>query len=120
MSRPGGGQSGIVINRAFEMLGIVEAMKPKAIFGTGGPDGLSGAFVARGEADLGVQQISELMAVPGIEIVGPLPGNLQVMTVFEAALSTSAKNNAGAEALMKYLATPAARAVMKTKGLEPG
>jgi molybdate transport system substrate-binding protein len=120
MSKPGGGQSGVVLGKAFERLGITEAMKPKSVYGAGGPDGMSGAFVARGEAELAVQQIPELMAVPGIEVIGPLPGDLQGMTVFTAAVATSAKDGEGARALLKFLATPAAQAVMKAKGLEPG
>jgi molybdate transport system substrate-binding protein len=120
MSKPGGGQSGIVLAKAFERLGITDAMKAKATYAAGGPTGLSGQYVARGETEFAVQQISELMAVPGIDVVGPLPGDLQVMTVFTASVSASATDAEAARALIKFLATPAAQAVMKAKGLEPG
>jgi molybdate transport system substrate-binding protein len=120
MSKPGGGQSGVVLAKAFERLGIAEAMKAKTTYAAGGPTGLSGQYVARGETELAVQQISELMAVPGIDVVGPLPGDLQGMTVFTASVSASASDAETAHALIRFLATPAAQAVMKAKGLEPG
>ena len=60
------------------------------------------------------------MAVPGIDIVGPLPADVQLMTVFSAGVSTSAKNADGAKALIQFLATPKAAAVMKSKGMEAG
>ena len=72
----------------------------------------------RKEVEVGIQQLPELMAVPGIDIVGPLPPDIQNMTVFSAGLSTAAKNADGAKALIKFLATPAAKAVIKSKGLE--
>ena len=120
MSNPvGGGQSGAVVAKAFERLGIAAAMQPKTIYGAGGPNGLSGSYVARGETEYAVQQIPELMSVAGIEVVGPLPGELQVMTIFTAGISTSAKDAGAARALIAFLATPAAKAVIKAKGLEP-
>jgi molybdate transport system substrate-binding protein len=118
MSNPvGGGQSGAILAKIFERLGIAEAMKPKTTYGPGGPAGLIGLFLLRGEAEIGIQQIPELMAVPGIDIVGPLPRELQVMTVFSAGLSTSAKDAEAARALIKFLTSPAATAVMKAKGM---
>ena len=119
MSNPvGGGQSGAILAKIFERLGIAEAMKPKTTYGPGGPAGLIGLFLLRGEAELGIQQIPELMAVPGIDIVGPLPHELQVMTVFSAGVSTAAKDAEEARALLKFLTSPAATAVMKAKGME--
>jgi molybdate transport system substrate-binding protein len=121
MSNPvGGGQSGANLMRIFERLGIAEAMKGKTTYGPGGPAGLIGNFLVRKEVEIGVQQMPELMAVPGIDIVGPLPPELQTMTVFSVGLSTSAKNVEGAKALIRFLATPAAAAVMKAKGMEAG
>jgi molybdate transport system substrate-binding protein len=116
----GGGQSGAIVANAFERLGITDAMKPKTTYGSGGPTGLSGQYVARGETEMALQQIPELMAVPGIDVVGPLPPELQVMTVFAASVSSSAKEPEAARALIAFLAAPAAQTVMKAKGLEPG
>ena len=79
MSNPvGGGQSGANLMKIFERLGIAEAMKPKLTFGPGGPAGLIGNFLLRKEVEVGIQQMPELMAVPGIDIVGPLPPEIQI------------------------------------------
>jgi len=119
MSNPvGGGQSGANLIKIFERLGIAEAMKPKCFYGPGGPAGLIGNYLVRKEVEIGIQQLPELMAVPGIDIVGPLPPDIQSVTVFTAGLSTGAKNAEGAKALIQFLATPKARAVMKAKGME--
>src|SRR5262249_5282675 len=81
MSNPvGGGQSGANLVRIFERLGIADAMKPKCFYGPGGPAGLIGNFLARKEIEIGIQQLPELMAVPGIDIVGPLPADIQMPT----------------------------------------
>ena len=119
MSNPvGGGQSGANLIKIFDRLGITEAMQPKCTYGPGGPAGLIGNYLVRKEVEIGIQQLPELMAVPGIDIVGPLPPDLQSMTVFSAGLSTAAKNVDGAKALIKFLTTPAAKAVFKSKGLD--
>lgn len=121
MSNPvGGGQSGANLVKIFDRLGITEAMNAKSVYGPGGPAGLIGNFLVRKEVEIGIQQLPELMAVPGIDIVGPLPADVQLMTVFSAGVSTSAKNAEGAKALIHFLATPKAAAVMKAKGLEAG
>jgi molybdate transport system substrate-binding protein len=119
MSNPvGGGASGAMMVKIFERLGIAPAMHAKTTYGPGGPAGLIGNFLVRGEAEIGIQQVPELMAVPGIDIVGPLPDGLQVMTIFSVGLSTSAQDADAGRALIKFLTTPAAAAVMKTKGME--
>ena len=121
MSNPvGGGQSGANLVKIFDKLGITDAMKEKSVYGPGGPAGLIGNFLVRKEVEIGIQQLPELMAVPGIDIVGPLPADVQLMTVFSAGVSTSAKNADGAKALIQFLATPKATAVMKSKGMEAG
>jgi len=119
MSNPvGGGQSGQNLIKIFDRLGITEAMKAKSTYGPGGPAGLIGNYLVRKEVEIGIQQLPELMAVPGIDIVGPLPPDIQSMTVFSAGLSTAAKNADGAKALIKFLTTPAAKAVFKSKGMD--
>jgi molybdate transport system substrate-binding protein len=121
MSNPvGGGASGAILAAAFERLGIAEQMKPKLVFGPGGPAGLIGHFLVRKEVEIGVQQIPELMAVPGIDIVGPLPPGIQSVSVFSAGLSTAAVEPEGGRALIAFLATPAAAKVMREKGMEAG
>jgi molybdate transport system substrate-binding protein len=121
MSNPvGGGQSGANLVKIFERLGIADAMKPKCVYGPGGPAGLIGNFLLRKEVEIGIQQMPELMAVPGIDIVGPLPPDIQLTTVFSAGLSSHAANAEGGRALIKFLATPAAAQVMKKHGMDVG
>jgi len=73
----------------------------------------------RGEVEIGLQQMPELMAVAGIDIVGPVPGEFQNITVFSAGIPTIAKDAEGGKALAKFLTTPAAAAVIKSKGMRP-
>jgi len=109
------GASGIYFAQVIERLGIAEAVKAKAIV----RDGLAGELAARGEVELAVQQVSELMQVKGIDIVGPLPPEVQKSTVFSAGIFTSAKNPADAAALNAWLSTPATAAIIRAKGMEP-
>jgi len=77
------------------------------------------AVVARGEAELGFQQISELRPVAGVEVVGPLPAAVQRVTVFSAATAARAANAAGARALIAFLASPAAAQAIASSGMDP-
>jgi molybdate transport system substrate-binding protein len=120
MSNPqGGGASGIYLWSVFERLGIADALKPKTIFGPGGPAGLIGLYLMRGEVEIGLQQMPELMAVPGVNVVGPVPGEMQSITIFSAGIPTVASDAATGKALAKFLTTPAASAVIKGKGMDP-
>jgi molybdate transport system substrate-binding protein len=120
VSKPvGGGQSGVHMAAVFQQLGIADAMAAKAKYGQGGPAGLVGLIIERGEAAIGVQQIAELMAVPGIDLVGPLPAQLQSVTPFTAGIPTAASHAAAGRALIDFLTTPAAKRVIKSKGLDP-
>jgi molybdate transport system substrate-binding protein len=120
MSHPtGGAQSGAHLARVFDRLGIASSMAGKLIYGPGGPAGLIGNFLLRGEADIGVQQMPELMAVPGIDIVGPLPDELQLVTLFSAGISTGAVNPADCFAWIEHLTSPEAGPVIVRNGLEP-
>jgi molybdate transport system substrate-binding protein len=119
-SKPiGGGQSGAHLAKVFEQLGIAEVMAAKAKYGAGGAAGLAGLVVLRGEAEIGLQQMAELMAVSGIEVVGPLPPELQSVTTFTAAITTNAAHPQAGRALIDFLTSSAAKSVIKAKGLEP-
>ena len=119
MSNPvGGGTSGGVLMEAFERLGIADAMKSKCVYGPGGPAGLIGNFLVRKEVEIGIQQLPELLVVPGIDIVGPLPEGIQSVTVFTAGVSTAAKHPDAAQALIQFLKAPEAAAVYRAKGME--
>jgi molybdate transport system substrate-binding protein len=111
------GASGIHFTKLIEQLGIAEQVNAKARRRAGG---LIGELVAGGEAELAVQQIPELLAVPGIELVGPLPQALQVNSVLEAGVFTASNQPEAAKALIEFLATPNSLRVFKAKGFEPG
>jgi molybdate transport system substrate-binding protein len=109
--------SGVYVStEMFEKLGISDAMKDKARKIPATP---VGEIVARGEAEIGFQQISELKPVAGIDIVGPLPDALQKITVFSAGIATVAREPDAGKALIKFLASPAARDTLVNSGLEP-
>ena len=105
--------------KVFEQLGITEAMQAKAKYGAGGAAGLAGLVVLRGEADIGIQQMAELIAVSGIDVVGPLPADIQSATMFTAGIPTSASHPEAARVVIDFLTTPAAKSTIKAKGLEP-
>jgi molybdate transport system substrate-binding protein len=111
------GASGVYFAGLLERLGIAEQVKAKAKLR---PGGAVGELVARGEAEMAVQQIPELMSVAGTELVGPLPPEVQYVTVFSAGVFAGAKHTEAAQALVKFLSTPAAAQVLKAKGMEPG
>ena len=120
LSKPvGGGASGAHMAKVFERLGIAEAMAAKAKYGSGGAGGLAGLVVRRGEADIGIQQMAELLAVAGIDVVGPLPAALQSVTTFTAGIPTSASHPEAGRAVIDFLTAPAAKRVIEAKGLEP-
>jgi molybdate transport system substrate-binding protein len=112
-----GGVSGIHFVKVLDRLGIAHEMQSKTIFPK--IPGEVGLMVADGEAEMGVAQIQGLMAVAGIELVGPLPGDLQDTIVFMAAIMASAEQTEGGKALIDFLRTPEAVAVIKAKGMEP-
>jgi molybdate transport system substrate-binding protein len=112
-----GGQSGIYFAKMLGELGIADEVNRKAKFGQGGP---VAAIVAAGEAELGMQQIPELINFPGVDYVGPLPGNLQFFTVLAAGIAGNGKQPDAARALIAFFSTPAALAAMKKNGMEPG
>jgi molybdate transport system substrate-binding protein len=109
--------SGVYIqNEMFKRLGIEEQMKGKARKIPAEP---VGAVVARGEAEIGFQQISELKPIHGITLVGPLPAELQKYTVFSAGIVTGSKEQDTARALIQFLAAPQAAPVVADSGMEP-
>ena len=109
------GQSGIYFPTVLERLGISEQMKPKLVVPEGGVP--IGEIVASGGAEIGIQQISELMPVEGIEIIGPLPAPLQKITFFSAGALSTAKDAKGAQSLIAFIST-ASRPLLAAKGLE--
>jgi molybdate transport system substrate-binding protein len=109
--------AGAYVTSVFERLGIGEAMKTKTVPQTS--TGEIAKAVAKGDAELGVFLINVLMA-PGVELAGPFPAELQQELVFTAAVAADTKDAEAASAFIAYLKTPAAVAVIKAKGMEPG
>jgi molybdate transport system substrate-binding protein len=112
------GPSGAHLARLFQRMGIAEELKPK-IRQT--PPGVAvGDLIARGEVEIGFQQLSELLPFAGIEVIGPLPPELQEITVFSAGIHVAAKVPVAAQALVRFLSAPAAIPAIRKKGMEPG
>ena len=111
-----GGSSGVHIAKVFEQLGIAAAVESKLVFSsTPGQTGtMPGCMVATGKAEIALHQVQELMVVPGIEIVGPLPDDLQGTFVFSAAVMAGAKEMKVAKSLVEFLRTPKAKTVIKS------
>ena len=112
-----GGASGIHFAKVLERLGIVKEMAAKTIFAKPGDE--TGVLVANGKAEIGIHQFQVLRSVAGIEIVGPLPGDLQDTIVFAAAIAGGTKNADASKAFVDFLNTPEAAAVMKANGMDP-
>jgi molybdate transport system substrate-binding protein len=111
------GPSGDHLMRLWERWGIAATVSRRAVKA---PPGVPvGTLVARGEADLGVQQLSELLHVPGVEIVGPLPAEIQSVTVFSAAIARTSSRPDEGGALIAYLTSPEAEAAKRCHGMKP-
>lgn len=111
------GASGTYLVGMFQKLGVYDQVKAKAsIAGANIP---VGGKVASGEAEIGFHQLSELLPVKGIDIIGPLPGDLQYLTVFSGAIHSAATDKDAASALIAFLTAPAAQEALKKHGLEP-
>jgi molybdate transport system substrate-binding protein len=115
-----GGASGIYLAKMLERIGILAQVNAKARLARGSTEDMVSAIVARGNAEIGLQQISEIMSVPGAELVAPLPDELQAVTVYTAGIPISATEAEAATAVVKFLTAPAAASIYKAKGLDPG
>jgi molybdate transport system substrate-binding protein len=113
----GGGASGVHFEKLIHRLGIADAVKPKAKHPPVGTH--TADMLLTGEVDLAVQQVAELNFVKGIELIGPLPEELQHVTIFVGAVHAKARNSAAARALLAFLRTPEGTAAFKTEGLDP-
>jgi molybdate transport system substrate-binding protein len=108
--------SGVYIQTVvYKRLDVSDAVKAKSRMIPADP---VGEIVARGDAELGFQQMSELMPVKGIDLIGPIPAEIQKVTVFSAAIAANAKEPEAAAALIKFLSAPAAAPVIKKSGME--
>ena len=110
-----GGSSGIYFDKLLDRLGIGDQVRRKAKLKWGG---YVAELVAGGEAEIGVHQISEILPVRGVVLVGPLPAEIQNATTYSAGIGAGTKDAAAAKALVEFLAGPASDAVLKQKGME--
>jgi molybdate transport system substrate-binding protein len=115
---PPEGQSGIYLVGLIERLGLTEALKDKLKRIASGP--LTGETVAKGEAEIGITPIGELLAVKGVSLAGPLPPGIQNYIVQTAGISPAAAQGAAARDFLKFLAAPDNVPVIIEKGMEPG
>ncbi len=110
-----GGTSGIYFAGVLERLGIADAVKPKT---TLFPSGYAAELVAKGEVELVVHQMSEILAVKGVTLVGPLPREVQKVTIYSAGLATNAASPDAAKAFVEFLTSPRARLKFLEVGLD--
>jgi len=111
------GPSGVYLAELFQKWGIAAELKPRS---TQTPPGTAvGPLVARGEAEIGFQQMSELLPIPGIDIVGPLPAEIQVITTFSGGVHAAAREAEAARAWLAFLTSPQSAAVLRKHGMEP-
>jgi molybdate transport system substrate-binding protein len=111
-----GGASGVHFAKVIERLGIADAVNAKAKLNSGG---FNAEFVARGEIELGIQQVSEIVPVKGAELAGIFPDELQQVTTFAAAVCTHAPQPEAAKGLLAFLKSHAAVRVIEANGMEP-
>jgi molybdate transport system substrate-binding protein len=116
-SPTGGGITVAPILKLLDTLGIATDVAPKTKFAAGGPNGRVSVLVSSGEAEIGLQQVSELTSNPDVEVIGLLPPALQRFTVYSAGIPASAKEPSAGRTFIEFLAAPRAIAVYKTKGL---
>jgi len=112
------GPSGVHMARLIANWGLTDQLKAKIVPPI--PDVPIGEVVARGDADIGFQQVSELLPVTGIDYLGPLPADIQEVTVFSAGVHKAAGPTDAARALLKFLTAPEAAAIIRKAGMEPG
>jgi molybdate transport system substrate-binding protein len=111
-----GGSSGIYVDGLLQRLGIADQVRAKAVLVQGGA---VAEHVADGEAEIGVHQISEILPVAGVTLVGPLPADIQNFTVYAAGLGTAAKDQALAKGFVEFLTGAHAIPIIKAKGMQP-
>ena len=111
------GPSGVYLEQLFQRWGILDEVRPRIVVP---PPGVPvGSLVAQGRAELGFQQLSELMSLPGIDVLGPLPPAIQTLTVFSGGVCAGAADPAASRALLDFLASPATVQLKRSHGMAP-
>ena len=110
------GPSGVHLQKVFERWGIADQIAPRLVQA---PPGVPvGSLVAKGEVELGFQQLAELMNLPGITVLGPLPPTIQIITVFSAGLSTTSAQADAVQAFLAWATSPATTGIKQHNGME--
>jgi len=112
-----GGASGVYIAKQIDKMGIADQLKDKTKFPPSG--GFSGTLLISGDADMAIQSKPELLSIPGVEVVGPLPGDMAFTVVYAAGVQSGAAQTDAAKAFVNFLKSPEAQAVFKAKGYDP-
>ncbi len=111
------GPSGVYLTKLFERWGIADQIKGRTVLA---PPGVPvGTLMAKGEVELGFQQMSEMIGLPGIDIVGPLPPELQIITTFSAGVSSTCTQVDAVNAMLAFMASPEADVSKRNSGMEP-
>jgi molybdate transport system substrate-binding protein len=110
-----GGTTGIYLTKLFGELGIAAEVNAKAKLKQGG---LVSELIVKGEAELGLQQMSEIVPFKDVDFMGPLPAEIQLYTIYAAGVATGTKERTAADALVRFLAAPAAATVLKAMGMD--
>jgi molybdate transport system substrate-binding protein len=110
------GPSGVQLAKLFERWGIAEQIKDRIV--TAPPGVPVGSLVAKGEVELGFQQLSELMSLEGIDVLGPLPAEIQIITTFSAGLASTSTQPEAVRALLAFLVSPATEPTKQRNGME--
>lgn len=111
------GPSGVALGKLFARWGIAQTLAPRMVQA---PPGVPvGSLVASGQVELGFQQLSELMSLPGITVLGPLPPAIQIVTTFSAGVSVHSKQPDAVRALLAHWCSPAVEAIKRRHGMEP-
>jgi molybdate transport system substrate-binding protein len=111
-----GGAAGVYFAHVVDQLEIADQLKSKTILV---PGAQAAEMVAKGDAELGVAQTSEIVPVPGAQVLGPLSGEFASTTVFTAGIGASTKNTDAAKSLIQFLTGPAAKPILSAKGFQP-
>ena len=111
------GPSGVALAKLFERWGIAEQIKDRIV--TPPPGIPVGSLVARGEVELGFQQLSELISLEGITVLGPLPPAIQITTTFSAGVCATSQQAEAVRAMLAYMASPAAAEAKRRQGMDP-
>lgn len=110
------GPSGVQLAKLFERWGITEQIKDRIV--TAPPGVPVGSLVAKGEVELGFQQLSELMSLEGIDVLGPLPAEIQIITTFSAGLARASTQPEAVRALLAFLASPQTAETKRRNGMD--